>query len=325
MATRPSSEPLQSGEQPRTPGDSNLVTADVYNDPAFETTLIAASVNTGGERTMQAYDGQAGAPTIEGLCSGDDGDGRNEVVSTVMKDGRVVRERMECGPDMVVAYDESGTAHRFPDEKVTKLPVDFSVIPDWRLKQVNETAYDLIESRMKGLRPDGGPDGMISFNDIADIMQDISKMDNLTEVEKCRLWSEVRNVLQERDVPILDADEKPEMIDSWKGSGDPWHALITLSDGYHGNRLINMSREEASAAIAEHEDGAEADQMGFFRGLLWRGAHAILGRNEGDVKASEGQLEALRALRSQGTFAAYAAEWRNQFVRTDRDKYGWPR
>lgn len=260
----------------------------------------------------------------DGGEGGDGGAGANQVTGTVIKDGRVVREHMQSGPDMVVAYDEQGNAHRYPDEKITGLPVDFSSIPDWRLKQMNETAYKLLEKYMIGSTPIGGPDGMISFHDVASIMKDITKMDDLTEVEKCRLWSEVRNVMHERNVPVLDADEQSEKIDSWKGSGDPWHALIVLNDGYHGNTLINMTPEEASQVIRDHEEGSETQNMGWFDALKWKTAKLVLGTNTGDIEASEAQLRALRELRSQGTFAAYAAEWERQFVRTDRDQWGFP-
>lgn len=301
-----------------TPADVADLNMGGTKDPKdFNRTYKAAVERAVSGTALKPFDGDC-APTIS--AGADD-----QVVSVVQKDGRPVRERMKNGPDTVIAYDEEGNAHRFRDEKITVLPVDFSKIPEWRLKQMNETAYKLIEKYMKGATPTGGPDGMLSFNDISDIMKDIGKMDDLTEVEKCRLWSEVRNVMQDRKVPVLDADEKREMIDSWKGSSDPWHALITLNDGYHGNRLINMSPQDASRAIQAHENGAEADSMGFFRGLLWRGAKMVYGVNQGDINASEGQLKALRELRRGGTFAHYADEWQKQFVRTDRDRFGSPR
>jgi hypothetical protein len=50
-------------------------------------------------------------------------------------------------------------------------------------------------------------------------------------------------------------------------------------------------------------------------GLTWQAARAILGINQGDINASEGQLSALRQLREKGSFAAYAEEWEKQFVR----------
>ena len=120
--------------------------------------------------------------------------------------------------------------------------------------------------------------------------------------------------MRSQDLSINDADEKPEMIDSWKGSWDPWHALIGMNDGYHADKLINMSPEDASKAIFEHEDAKEGDDAG----LTWKAARFLLGINQGDINASEGQLNALRQLRDQGTFSAYAAEWERQFVREDR-------
>ena len=58
---------------------------------------------------------------------------------------------------------------------------------------------------------------------------------------------------------------------------------------------------------------------------MFRGALLVYGINKGDVFASEGQLKALRKLRSKGSFSAYADEWTRQFVRTDRDQYGNPK
>ncbi len=248
-----------------------------------------------------------------------DGD---KVVSKVEQNGKVVREHLKSGDDLVVAYDDKGKAHRFPDEKITKLPVDMKSIPDWRVKQITPEADKLIKKYTEPKLPDGSADGRLSFHDMSSMMKDIGKMDNLTEVEKCKLWSEVRIKMQKNDVTILDADEKSKMIDSWKGSDDPWHALITMDDGYHGNKLINMSEKDATAAIKDHENGGEADKMGFWRGLKWNAAKFALGVNTGDIEASEGQLRALRELRSKGTFSAYADEWTKQFVREDRDQYG---
>lgn len=319
--------PRGDGHDPRT------LSANAFADPIdFQNTLKTFAAKPVSSNALLALDGPSGGPVIvDGthvVCDGGSGDGGegggNRVIGSATKDGKVVREHMLTGPDMVVAYDDQGNEHRYPDEKITSLPVDFSSIPDWRLKQMNDTAYKLLENYMIGATPIGGPDGMISFHDVANIMKDISKMDDLTEVEKCRLWSEVRNVMQERDAPILDADEQSEKIDSWKGSGDPWHALIVLNDGYHGNTLINMTPEDASQAIRDHEEGSETKNMGWFDSLKWKTAKLVMGTNTGDIEASEGQLRALRELRSQGTFSAYAAEWERQFVRTDRDQWGYP-
>jgi len=238
----------------------------------------------------------------------------------IVGDGQPVR--LSQVSDYVTAIDDQGKPHRFQNQPITKLPVDFSSIPEWREKQITAKTDDLIKKYTDGRTPSGWRDGKLSFNDFSSMMKDIGKMTDLTEVEKCRLWSDIRIKVQERDIPILDADEKEEMIDSWKGSWDPYHALITMNDGYHGDRLINMKPEDATKAILDHENGAEAAQMPAPRRWLWEGAYWIKGPNTGDINASEGQLKALRELRSQGTFSAYANEWTRQFVRTDIDQYG---
>ncbi len=308
-------------------GDVELGNALRSNPKDFGATLkLAAAGQNQTDTATRQFDGQNGPPVIVNDAACDvNKNGKNDVVATVIQGGKLVREKMECKPDIVVAYDDKGQAHRFADNPITKLPVDFSSIPDWRLKQVNAQADGLINQYKDGKTPDGKPDGKISFNDISSIMKDIGKMEHLTEVEKCRLWSEVRNKLGSRGVSILDKDEKPEMIDSWHGSGDVGHALITMDDGYHGNFLINKSPEEASKAIQAHEDGTDDTKRSIVGEAMFRGALLVYGINKGDVYASEGQLKALRELRSKGSFSAYAEEWTRQFVRTDRDQYGNPR
>ena len=282
---------------------------DVFGDPhAFSDTLKSISTAAGDTASacLQEFDGHFGAPVIDyssAACF------EPTVIATEEKDGRPVREDMSSGPDVVIAYDDQGNAHRFPDDPITKLPVDFSGIPDWRAKQLDRGAQELIDKYYAN--PD---DQEMSFRDVANIMKDISQRNDLTEVEKTRMWSGVHHLMGSQDLSIDDSDEKPEMIDSWKGSWDPWHALIGMNDGYHADKLINMSPEDASTAIFEHEDSKEGDDSGF----TWKAARFLLGRNEGDINASEGQLKALRQLRDQGTFSAYAAEWERQFVRTDR-------
>lgn len=281
----------QVGRVPVNTGDQDLA-ASLRKDPQdFGATLRMAQAAP--QDATRQFDGQNGPPTI--------------VDSTI------------------VAYDEKGQAHRFANHPITKLPVDFSSIPDWRLKQVTSKADGLIDRYKDPPKPDGKPDGRISFNDISNIMKDIGRMENLTEVEKCRLWSEVRNKLGSRGISLIDKDEVSKMIDSWHGVKDPGHALITMDDGYHGNFLINKTPEEASRAIKAHEDGSDDTQRTVTGEIMFRGALLVLGINKGDIEASEGQLRALRELRSKGRFSAYAEEWSRQFVRPDRDQYGNPR
>lgn len=310
------------GDEAQGTAKAPQVSERVYsNNDDFGKTLNAAlDKQSGKDKTVLAQvDGPAGPPEIV------DNSKDNKVIGTEMKDGKVVREHMQHGADVIVSYDDKGNAHRTTDHPITKLPVDMSEIPEWRNQQLTKTADGLIRNYTDGKTPSGLRDGRLSFNDISNIMKDISKMPDLTETEKCKLWSNVREQMQKNSVPILDADEKKEMIDSWKGSDDPWHAILHMGDGYHADKLINMSPEAASKAIIEHEDGAETKDMPLWRSAVWNTAHFLLGRNTGDVNASEGQLKALRELRSKGTFSAYANEWTEQFVRKDRDQYGRPR
>lgn len=291
------------------------VRADLYRDnPGFGQTLTSALTEqmTRDNSLLKLYEDNQNAPPFEIVGAG--------------QSARLARADHTSRPtEFITAYDDAGKPHRFQNQPIEKLPVDMSGIPDWRVKQISTKGDELIKKYTEGKTPDGNKDGKLSFNDIGNMMKDIGKMPDLTEVEKCRLWTDIRLKIQKNSVPILDADEKAEMIDSWKGSGDPYHALITMDDGYHGSRLINMEPEAASKAIQEHEHGAEAGQMPLVRGAIWKLAYNILGPNTGDINASEGQLKALRELRSKGTFSAYADEWTRQFVREDRDQYGRPR
>lgn len=316
--------------KPAEAAEPKPVNVQVYENPKDFSSSLNSAVEKQGQHDGAILNRIEGTATPFQLVA-DAGSGSDRQAAKtdspptrVVQDGKVVRERTGRGDDVVIAYDDSGKAHRFTDTKISKLPVDFSSIPDWRVKQITAQTDGLLKKYTEPKMPNGQADGKLSFHDLSNIMKDIGKMDNLTEVEKCRLWSDVRVKMQSKEVPILDADETKKMIDSWKGSDDPWHALITMNDGYHGNRLINMSEKDASAAIQEHENGGEADKMGFLRGLMWRGAKTVYGVNTGDIEASEGQLRALRELRSKGTFSAYADEWTRQFVRQDRDQYGRP-
>lgn len=252
----------------------------VYDDLFSSTTdygqslqSITAASDTGAAQCLQEFDTMYGAPVID------------------------------YSSDM--CYDDGGKAESSIKDPVTKLPVDFSSIPEERGQQLDKDAQKLIDKYY-------AVDEEMSFKDVSNIMKDISKRDDLSETEKCALWTDVHHKMRQQDVDFDDKDENPAMVDSWKGSWDPWHALVGLNDGYHADKLINMSPEDASKAIFEHEDTKEADQAG----LTWKAARTVLGINQGDINASEGQLKALRELRDKGTFAAYAEEWEKQFVKS---------
>ncbi len=208
---------------------------------------------------------------------------------------------------------------------VTNLPADFSSIPEGRRREILGMAAELLKPYTnKADANNRDPDGKVSFGEIGSIMDRIAKRPDLSELEKCRLWSDVRIGMGKMGLPIQDCDQVPKTIDSWHRT-DRGHALVTLDDGYHGNRLINMTPEQASKAIIDHENGADNGHYPLWKQIGWQGARLLRGINQGDVEASEGQLKALRALRETGMFADYAKEWKKQFVRSDVDSICKPR
>lgn len=300
-------------------GEGALISNVLASEGDLKLALMRPQDSSSDEGTLNAFDGDNG-PEITDDTNVSDAKTEDNTVKD--DQGRTVRMKSDSGNDTVIAYDNNGAAHEFEDTKIDTLPVDMSNIPDWRQEQIKAKAGPLIDKYTEGAQPNGSPDGVISFNDVASMMKDVSKMDDLTELEKARLWSDIRIKLQKDSVPMIDADEIPEMKDTWKGISDPWHAIITMNDGYHANRLVNMSEEDASKAIMAHEDGSEAHKKSLPRSILWHGAMIVYGINQGDINASEGTLRALREYRSNGTFEAYADAWKENFVRTDVDQYG---
>jgi len=261
-----------------------------HKDGSWIYTEFAPNLN---RTSMVRNDGKGYQETV----AFDPGSG-NEVYTMVHD--RLVRVKIPSGPDAVIAWDDNGNPHQFPDEPIKSLPPDFKNIPTWRFQQLDRDAKQLLDGYYK--------DGYLSFGDIADLQKDIARRKDLTEVEKCQLYDLVQETAMDRDPKFDDRDEKPAMIDSWKGNLDPWHAFAPISDKRH-TELVNMPPEEASKKIFEFEDWEENT------GWKWKAARLIFGRNEGDINASEAQLVAMRKLREKGTFAAYADEWERQMVR----------
>jgi len=228
--------------------------------------------------------------------------------------GRIIREKYASPPDMVVAYDNHGNPHKFPDEPIKSLPPAFGSIPEWRQKQLDQESKELIAKYAGSPIPE---EQQLSFTKISELQHEIAQRNDLTELEKCRLYTYAQQIMHEQPVPIANVDEQPQMIDTWQGAKDPWHAVMPLDDKYH-NELVNYpTPEAASEEIHKQEDYAEAYKYGDWkRKASWKIGRAIYGINTGDVNASEGQLKAMRQLREKGTFAAYADEWQRQFVRT---------
>lgn len=237
----------------------------------------------------------------------------NQPVSTQTdSEGRVIREKFASGPDVVVAYDEKGEAHRFTNEPIKEMPPDFKQVPEFRQKQLDGQAKDLLDKYSAPTSDDEDPS--MDFQKVADLQKEIAQRQDLTETEKCLLYSKIQVNMREGKMPVENWNEKPEMIDSWQGQGDPWHAIAPIDDRYH-NRLVNMTEEEASKAIFEQEDHSEGDMHeSLWDRIKWKGARQVMGINQGDINASEGQLKCMRELREKGSFEAYANEWEKQYV-----------
>lgn len=193
---------------------------------------------------------------------------------------------------------ETGEGEKPP---AVKLPADFSSIPAERQKQIKTMAEDMLKGKTE-----------TNFTEIGKMMDNIAGRKDLSELEKMKLWTDVRTGLP--NLNIKNHDENPKMIDSWHGAKDPWHALLRLDDTYHAGKLINMSKADADKAIIAHEDGTDDTKRSPGKQLMFDIALKVFGINQGDVEASRGQLEALRALQRNGKFEDYATEWKKQFV-----------
>ncbi|MBI1266826.1 MAG: hypothetical protein GC193_05250 [Cryomorphaceae bacterium] len=242
----------------------------------------------------------------------------NRVTGELILNGQVVRRRMSEGPDRVVAYDPQGRAHEFPDNPITSMPVALDQgIPQWRREQLDQRANYLLRSNIDTTRPGGHAGNRplnVDFRDVANIMDAVANAEDLTEREKARVFSTIVTDLRQSGKYKVSPDgAQEEVVDDWSRD-DVWHAIIRFDDGYHGDRLINLPRNEALQVINNREiEGGEAATLPFPRQILWRGAQQVLGPNQGDVVSSTRQLDSLDHY-LEGGFKAYARSWRANFV-----------
>jgi hypothetical protein len=210
--------------------------------------------------------------------------------------GEVLRTRDEKGREWVYSKDDNGKPYVQEDKKIDKLPHNpFVDVPEWRQKQLDKVADDLMKKHIKNEK--------IDFKGIADLMDDIAKNPGLTEREKTNVWSKVA---QKRgaDFPVSTDGANPDTLDSFN-SNDVWHAVITFADGYHAP-MAHDSPEDARKKIERHElAGQLADQLR---------VGPFTGPNKGDITASTYQVEALREFLKSG-FSGYAQKWRENFTR----------
>lgn len=293
----------------KTPSSCDLPKIDIADFMKWESVVAQAKPQM-SELSSPPKDGPVCKDEPESRAA--EAQGKQPESTNTDAEGRVVREKYAGGPDIVVAYDDKGEPHKFVDSPVKEMPPDFKQVPDWREKQLQQDAEDLLRKYAEGKT--AGDTEHLDFQKVADMQKEIAHREDLTETEKCLLYTKAQNIMHDKPITIENWNEKPEMIDSWSGQGDPWHAVAPLDDRYH-NRLVNMKPEEASAKIFEQEDHSEGDMHPtWFGKTAWKVARAILDINTGDINASEGQLKAMRQLREKGTFAAYADEWEKQFV-----------
>lgn len=266
------------------------------------------------EKIQTSTDSQVCSPETEKRAkTGSDTDPSKPISTETDEKGRVVHEKYATGPDVVVAYDENGEAHRFKNEPIKEMPPKFDQVPEWRQKQLDDKAKEILDKYHTPEAPGEVP--YMDFEKVSDMQKDIASRQDMTETEKCLVYSKIQTTMREGGITVENWNEKPEMIDSWSGQSDPWHAIAAIDDRYH-NRLVNLTPEEATKAIHEQEDRTEGDMHPTLVGrTLWKIARRVYGINEGDVNASEGQLKCMRELREKGTFSAYADEWEKQFVK----------
>jgi hypothetical protein len=219
----------------------------------------------------------------------------------------------QSGPE-VVAVDDKGVEHKFENKPIEKMPPNFDEIPQWRKDQLQQQSTEMLD---KYAPTDSyTQERSMDFQKVSDMQKEIANRQDLTETEKCQLYSNIQETMRETPIKVENWNEKPEMVDSWQGEKDPWHAIAGMDDKYH-NRLVNMTPEEATKTIKEQEDWKEGDMHSGIDKYKWKAARLALGVNDGDVTASEAQLKCMRAMRDKGTFAAYADEWEKQYVNKD--------
>lgn len=269
--------------------EAQVLSHSVFNNPIEYQRIQGsqfAQMQSGADKSLQAFD-KGGKFEIAGLPAKDAGE-----------------QKKDAGDKEKDAGDkkkDAGDAKESEKPPAVKLPADFSSIPPERQKQIKTMAEDMLKGKTE-----------TNFTEIGKMMDNIAGRKDLSELEKMKLWTDVRSGLP--NLNIKNHDENPKMIDSWHGAKDPWHALLRLDDTYHAGKLINMSKADADKAILAHEDGTDDTKRSPTKQLMFDIALKVFGINQGDVEASRGQLEALRALQRNGKFEDYANEWKKQFV-----------
>lgn len=241
-----------------------------------------------------------------------------QVVLTLTSGGKPVRERYANGQEAVIAYDKTGKAHRFMDQRVTTLPLKEQVgtIPAWRRGQLDGLALGLIH-RYGGGKPVNTRNGLkkptLDFHDFGAMAKEIAGWKNLTEKEKVYTWSHICGLKGKPgltgfpksyyNIDLKGMNTAARDSEPLRGGNSPAHILIDLRwDDYHGD-MGNMTPEQAERTIRDKESkSANIPLIG-----------RVDYRNSGDYNASMLTADALRHMIRSG-FSAYADAFNRNFV-----------
>lgn len=224
---------------------------------------------------------------------------RPQVVTTWKSNGRPVREKLSDGTENVIAYDPTGTPRRFPDKRITTIPITGDMfkqtIPGWRRQQL-EASAKLLMDRYKRPPPSGRGRPIMDYRDLGRMLREIASWKGMTNTEKAYLWSEVATK-RRKELTIVNDYVPRAVIDSRSPENTANHIVLPFHDGYHGP-MAAMSDEEALRRINDHE--------------------SILGinMNAGDTEASIRMVRTFRA--AYVSFEAFAEAWNANFVQSNR-------
>src|SRR5262249_52225454 len=118
----------------------------------------------------------------------------DKAADTTVKDdqGRVVREKGTDGKaDTVIAYDDKGEPHKFVNDPIKKMPPDFDQIPDWRKEQLQKQSDEMLQRYMETHNPYDN-EKKLDFEKVAAMQKEIAQRQDLTETEKCQLYTDIQ-------------------------------------------------------------------------------------------------------------------------------------
>ncbi|MBL8149189.1 MAG: hypothetical protein JNN15_04600 [Blastocatellia bacterium] len=200
-----------------------------------------------------------------------------------------------------------------------------------RQTQLDQEATRLLDKYADNDGSISGPYDPLTFTDFGDILNELAARNDLTDREKANVWTQIAGRVQNGEYPLSNEGLPEELRDSFRPETSTGHIVIGFNDTYHGD-LAQDSPEEAVSRIIAHEEseGGFIGRTGrtvLSTPIVGEIASVFAGRgvsernyttndsplNDGDVRASIAQVEALRAFQDGG-FNAYAREWNRVFL-----------